>query len=103
MATRDELRIAAQARLKWVVTGNGPAPRSEADMRAVIDWIDRAVDAWLLDPGGFEGSILQAMFDGLFTIGAIGDEPTFELTEYGRARVDSMPHDLQRLTPEGIQ
>jgi hypothetical protein len=99
MASRNEIRLAAQGKLKWVVTGNGPAPRPEADMRAIIDWIDRAVDASLLHPNGFEGSMLQALFDGVFTITTVRNgEPDFQLTEYGRSRVDSMPHDLKRLT-----
>jgi hypothetical protein len=98
MASRDEIRIATQMRLKWVVTGNGPALRPEADMRAISEWIDRAVDAWLLDPESFEGSMLQAMFDGAFTIASIANgEPRFALTDYGRALGDSMPHDLRRL------
>lgn len=104
MSSRDELRIDAQQRLKWVVVGHGPEPRSEADMRAIVDWIDRAVDAWLLNPDGFEGSMLHALFEGVFTIAAMhGDSPQFQLTDYGRARVDSMPHDMDRLSDEGIK
>lgn len=105
MASRDEHRIDAQQRLKWVVVGPGPAPRSEADMRAIVDWIDRAVEAWRVDPDGFDGAMLQAMFDGLFTVAAIRDDGAldFQLTADGRARVDSMPHDLSRLTRDGIQ
>lgn len=102
MATRDEIRIAVQGKLTWIVTGSGSDPRPEAEMRAIIDWIDGAVDAWLLDPGG-EGAMLQALLDGLFTIASIdGGEPTFQLTDYGRARVDSMPHDVERFTRHGI-
>jgi hypothetical protein len=89
--------------LKWVVAGNGPELRSEADMRAIIEWIDRAVDAWLLNPDGFEGMMLQSLRDGLFMVESVeNSEPRWRLTDYGRARVDSMPHDFERLTKNGI-
>jgi hypothetical protein len=99
-----DYHVDAQARLKWIVTGDGPALRSEADMRAIIDWIDHAVDEWLLDPDSFEGAMLLAMFDEVFTIASVHNgAAAFQLTEYGRARVDSMPNDLRRLTPDGIK
>ena len=104
MANRDEIRVAMQAQLKWVVTGDGPTLRTESEMRAIIEWIDRAVDAWLLDPRGFEASMLEALRDRLFTIASIRNgEPQFVLTDYGRARVDTMPHDLMRITDDGIK
>lgn len=104
MSSRDEIRIDMQTRLKWVVVGSGPAPRSEAEMRAIIAWIDRAVDAMLLDPDGFEGSMLRGLEDDLFTIPSVEDgEPTFSLTEKGRVQVDTMPHDPSRLTSAGIK
>lgn len=104
MASRDEIRISMQAKLVWVVTGSGQAPRPESEMRAIVEWIDRAVDAMLLNPDCFEAQMLQAMLDKMFTIESIaGGEPKFALTDYGRARVDSMPHDTNRITKDGIR
>jgi hypothetical protein len=104
MASRDEIRIAMQFNLRRVVTGEGPSPRPEPEMRAIVEWIDKAVDAMLLDPDCFEGQMLRAMLDKMFTIESIeGGEPKFVLTEYGRAHVDSMPHDTSRITKDGIR
>lgn len=103
MASRDEIRIAMQSALKWVVVGSGPQPRDEADMRAIIEWIDQAVDAMLIDPDCRDAAMLGALREGLFTITSIdGRGPVFQLTDYGRARVDSMPHDPQWLSRDGV-
>lgn len=102
--TRDEILLNTLARLAFVVAGKGPEIRPVADMRAINIWIEQAVDASLLDRNGFEASMLQALEEGTFEILAIGDdgEPRFSLTDYGRARVDSMPHNSERLTPHGV-
>jgi hypothetical protein len=104
MASRDEIRTAMQFNLRRVVTGDGPSPRPDPEMRAIVEWIDSAVDAMLLDPDCFEGQMLRAMLDKMFTIESIeGGEPKFGLTDYGRARVDSMPHATTRITRDGIR
>ena len=73
-------------------------------MRAIIEWIDRAVDATFIAPEGFEATMLQAMCDGMFTVGSVRDgELGFTLTAYGRAHTDSMPHDVNRLTKDGVK
>jgi len=100
---RDEIRRAMQEQLKWVVVGPASEPRSEADMRAIVEWIDRAVDSWLLDPNSFEGRMLDALLEGILSVAAVRDgELRFQLTEKGRAYVDSMPHDPRRLSTNGI-
>jgi hypothetical protein len=104
MASRDEIHIAMQAALKWVVVGNGPTPRPELEMRAIVEWIDRAVDAMLLNPDSFEGQMLRALLSNMFTIESFdGNEPNFALTDYGRARVDSMPHNPSQITDSGVR
>ena len=92
--TRDELRVAVFVKLKWMVTGSGPEIRSEADMRAILNWIDKAIDALPVGDQtewSFDASMLASVMGGdMEIVGAqAAGEVLFKVTAQGEQTATS--------------